>query len=110
MRVSSGRRLRPRRRRGSNLQQVGNESFQWDGPDPVAVDIFQVADALPKAMRKLIHEYGFVIVVAMIQDGYNDPDELEFLLMHWRDRRQREWLETDYLLARSYSRLLPTAR
>jgi hypothetical protein len=54
-------------------------------------------DRMPKKMRALVHEYGYVIVNAMIDDGYNDPTELADLLTTWRSRRQEAWLLTDYV-------------
>jgi hypothetical protein len=54
-------------------------------------------DRMPKKMRALVHEYGYVIVNAMIDDGYNDPTALEDLLVTWRSRRQEAWLLTDYV-------------
>lgn len=58
-------------------------------------------DAMPKPMRALVREYGYKIVRAMINDGYNDPFELAELLLVWRERRQNEWLETMYFTRKS---------
>jgi hypothetical protein len=58
-------------------------------------------DRMPKKMRALVHEYGYVIVNAMIDDGYNDPTELADLLTTWRSRRQEQWLETNYITRRT---------
>ena len=60
--------------------------------------------SMSKPMRMLVHEYGYVIVSAMIDDGYNDPFELFDLLDTWRSRRQEEWLNTNFKLARNPSR------
>lgn len=54
-------------------------------------------DRMPKAMRALVREYGYVIVNAMIQEGYRDPFELADLLETWRARRQEEWLSTNFI-------------
>jgi hypothetical protein len=58
-------------------------------------------DRMPKKMRALVHEYGYVIVSAMIDEGYRDPTELEDLLITWRCRRQEQWLETNYITRRT---------
>jgi len=68
-------------------------------PNQNSADLMARADALPKAYRDLIHEFGFVIVTAILDDcdgSWPPPDELEFQLEMWRHRRQQEWLATDY--------------
>jgi hypothetical protein len=57
-------------------------------------------DRMPKGFRALVHEYGAVIVDKMMADGYSDPDELRTVLEGWRERRQDQWLKTDYLIPR----------
>jgi hypothetical protein len=57
-------------------------------------------DRMPQGFRALVHEYGAVIVDKMMADGYSDPDELRAVLEGWRERRQDEWLRTDYLIRR----------
>ena len=54
-------------------------------------------DGLSRHMRALVHEYGITIVAAMIDDGYTEPSELWMLLQGWRERRQEQWLATDYV-------------
>lgn len=71
-----------------------------DEPHPHSAEIMAAVDSLPPPMRQLVYEYGFKIVDAMIEDGYTDPFELADLLETWRERRQAEWLRTDYLKRR----------
>jgi hypothetical protein len=47
--------------------------------------------------RALMHEFGFVIVAKMLDEGYRNAaaarDELEI----WRARQQERWLRTDFV-------------
>jgi hypothetical protein len=55
-------------------------------------------DALPPQYRRLVYEYGYKIVTALLDDCEGEwpaPDDLEFDLMMWRERRQNEWLASD---------------
>jgi hypothetical protein len=75
-------------------------------PDPNARANMRAVDRLSPAFRDLVHEFGLVIVAGMINDGYDDPVELRRALETWRDRRQSEWLMTDYITnktAKSFS-------
>lgn len=54
--------------------------------------VMAAIDKLSPAMRMLVHEFGFVIVRDMINDGYRDPVALRGLLEGWRARRQAELL------------------
>lgn len=58
-------------------------------------------DSLSAPMRALANEYGAVIVLAMINDGYNRPAELRRLLEIRRQRRQDEWLATDFVTVKT---------
>ena len=69
-------------------------------PDPNARANMRAVDSLKPVFRDLVHEFGLVIVAGMINDGYDDPVELRRALETWRERRQSEWLATDYLNAR----------
>ena len=60
-----------------------------------------VIDAMPAAFRDLVHEYGFTIVTAMIEDGARNPDVLRADLETWRRRRQEQWLATDFPIDRA---------
>lgn len=66
-------------------------------PNPSSVAIMSTIDLMPMPMRMLVYEYGFSIVWAMVNDGYNDPGELRSLLEMRRQRKQAEWLATDYV-------------
>lgn len=55
--------------------------------------IMTAIDKMKPAMRALVHEYGFVIVRDMINDGYRDPVALRPLLETWRQRRQEALLK-----------------
>jgi hypothetical protein len=54
-------------------------------------------DALSAPLRALANEYGAAIVLAMLNDGYDDPAELRALLELRRRRKQDEWLATDFI-------------
>lgn len=58
-------------------------------------------DLMPLAMRLLVYEFGFKIVWAMNDEGYNDPVELRSLLETRRQRMQAAWLSTDYITPRT---------
>jgi hypothetical protein len=69
-------------------------------PDPDSARVMSRIDRMPKGFRALVHEFGFNIVAAMMDDGYDDPSQLRTVLEGWRDRRQAEWLATNYLIPR----------
>jgi hypothetical protein len=74
--------------------------------DPNARANMRAVDKLSPAFRDLVHEFGLVIVAGMINDGYDNPAELRLVLETWRERRQSEWLMTDYITkktAKSFS-------
>lgn len=62
------------------------------GPDPNAVAVMAAVDALPKAFRKLVHEYGARIVTDTYTAGTTSPREAQKQLEIWRDRRQEAFL------------------
>lgn len=70
-------------------------------PDPHSFELMQSIDRLSKPMRDLVREYGHMIVSAMIDDGYRNARELKPLLETWRERRQEQWLDTQYFTSRS---------
>lgn len=57
-------------------------------------------DAMPPDWRALAYEYGLKIVHAMYCEG-GGIDAVRSDLEEWRERRQRDWLRTDYLVPRS---------
>jgi hypothetical protein len=59
-------------------------------------------DALSPAFRALVHDFGAQIVSRMIGDGYENAAELRGVLETWRERRQEEWLRTDYIALRPH--------
>lgn len=69
-------------------------------PNPDSVAVMSTIDLLPLSMRLLVYEFGFKIVTAMIDDGYDDPVELRSLLETRRERMQEAWLATDYVRPR----------
>lgn len=69
-------------------------------PDPNSVMIMRAVDRLSPAMRVLVREFGFTIVASMIDEGYTNACDLRPLLETWRERRQEEWLATDYLISK----------
>jgi hypothetical protein len=66
-------------------------------PDPNSAALMAAIDGMPKGMRDLVREFGLVIVQAMIEDGYHNAKELRPLLVGWRQRRQEQWLATDFV-------------
>jgi hypothetical protein len=69
-------------------------------PDPDSLRVMSVIDRMPQGFRALVHEFGAIIVDRMMADGYDDADALRPVLEGWRERRQAEWLATDYLISR----------
>ncbi len=69
-------------------------------PDTNSLRVMSAIDRMPKGFRALVHEFGAVIVIKMMADGYSDANELRTVLEGWRERRQDEWLRTDYLIRR----------
>lgn len=69
-------------------------------PDPDSTRVMSQIDRMSQGFRALVHEFGFTIVDAMMNDGYDDPGELRNVLESWRDRRQAEWLATNYIVPR----------
>jgi hypothetical protein len=69
-------------------------------PDPNSLRVMSAIDAMPPEFRALVREFGFVIVDRMMADGYSNPDELRTVLEGWRERRQDEWLATNYIVSR----------
>ena len=65
--------------------------------NPDSVAIMRQIDKMSKPMRALVREYGFRIVRDMIAEGCRDPFQLAELLEVWRERRQQQWLETNYV-------------
>lgn len=62
--------------------------------------LMEQIDDLDPGVCALLNEYGTNIVGAMLADGYNTVDQLELPLRSWRDRRQSEWLQTNYITPR----------
>jgi hypothetical protein len=69
-------------------------------PDPNSIRVMSAIDRMPKGFRALVHEFGAVIVDKMMADGYSDPAALRTILEGWRERRQDQWLKTDYAISR----------
>jgi hypothetical protein len=66
--------------------------------DPRSIEVMRTMDErVTPEWRSLMHEYGFVIVAKMLDEGYRNAaaarDELEI----WRDRQQERWLRTDFV-------------
>ena len=64
-----------------------------------------VIDRMSKPMRGLVHEFGYVIVAQMRAEGYMDAKALRPILEGWRRRRQDEWLQTNYVQARTIANI-----
>lgn len=54
-------------------------------------DVMRCIDAMTPAQRALVYEYGFVIVLSMINEGYN-ANQLKPLLRQWRKQQQEKLL------------------
>lgn len=93
------RRRRPLPRSIPSNEYDPFEEYDAAQPNPDSVQVMRIIDRFGKRWRKLIYEYGFVIVTKMRQD-WPDIDDAEFQLEQWRAKRQAQWLATDYLLQR----------
>lgn len=60
-------------------------------------------DRMPRRCRALVHEYGLVIVSNLLAEavGHVNPDDLAWELETWRERRQEQWLATDFITPRT---------
>jgi hypothetical protein len=60
-------------------------------------------DKLSKPFRMLVHEFGLLIVLALIDDadGKLNPLDVFDQLVVWRERKQEQWLKTDYITERT---------
>ena len=65
--------------------------------DPDSAKIMAVVDAMAPQFRSLVHEFGVVIVSRMQAEGYDDANVLRNVLETWRERRQDQWLKTDWI-------------
>lgn len=75
----------------------------WDDDDEVApssAEIMAQIDAMPKAWRALVYEFGFLIVRDM-RDDVDSVRDARTALSAWRQHRQREWLATNYIVPAS---------
>lgn len=70
-------------------------------PNENSVLIMSAIDRMPAAFRELVREFGFAIVSEMMAEGYDNAAELRDVLVGWRERRQEQWLSTDYVTRRS---------
>lgn len=69
-------------------------------PDPNSVIVMSHIDRMSPGMRALVREFGYVIVSEMMNEGYYDADDLRPVLETWRERRQEQWLATNYVVPR----------
>jgi hypothetical protein len=69
-------------------------------PDPNSVLVMSAIDGMRPEMRALVREFGFTIVADMISEGYTTAKELRPVLETWRERRQEQWLATNYIVPR----------
>jgi hypothetical protein len=54
----------------------------------MSIEVMRPIDDLRPGFRALVHEYGAVIVLKMIAEGYDRPEDLRPVLETWRERRQ----------------------
>ena len=59
-------------------------------PDPDAVEIMAQVDAMPKAWRLLVYEFGLVIVRAHREERYSADNAFMSLMMR-QERKQLEY-------------------
>lgn len=64
--------------------------------DPDSARVMAAVDGMRPEFRSLVHEFGVVIVSRMVAEGYDDADALKDVLETWRERRQDQWLKTDF--------------
>lgn len=69
-------------------------------PDPNSVVVMRAVDGMRPQMRALVREFGFTIVAQMMDEGYRNAKELRPVLETWRERRQEQWLATNYVVPR----------
>lgn len=74
----------------------------WIG-DPDCVEMMQAVDALPRKWRALVYEHGALVVLEMYDDGNGPFDAFtaEVMLEQRREKRQREWLATNFITPRA---------
>lgn len=72
-------------------------------PDPDSVAIMAHIDRMKPWMRALVREYGYAIIRDLLAEADNayDPFQLADQLQTWRERRQEQWLATNYITTRS---------
>lgn len=70
----------------------------WIG-DPECIEMMQAVDAMPRAWRALVHEYGGGIVRNLREDGL-DVLMAEVTLEQRREKRQAELLAQDHITPR----------
>lgn len=80
--------------------------IDWSGghnedmpPNPASVDVMHQIDRMPAWRRLLVYEFGYVVVM-QTSDHFRDARSQAQFLANWRAERQRDWLATDYILAR----------
>lgn len=78
-------------------------------PNPDSVELMAQIDELPAEVREMIYEFGFAIVAALINQGVNDPDRMDELLHNWRERRQAQWLATNYITPKTIQSIVNAA-
>lgn len=78
-------------------------------PNPDSVELMAQIDALPPEVREMVYEFGFAIVAALIGDGVHDPGRMEELLHNWRERRQAQWLATNYITPKTIQSIVNAA-
>lgn len=69
-------------------------------PNPNSCAIMATVDDLAKEQRELVYEYGLTIVAGLIEEGCSESEQLAEVLAIWRERRQAQWLATDYIKPR----------
>lgn len=83
-----------------DFEEYEEIDFDDDLPDPACAEIMAAVDAMPKAWRMLVYEYGYQIVSAMRAE-YRDPNTVCTILQVRNRARQDEWLATDFITPRS---------
>lgn len=74
-------------------------------PDPDSVAMMNHIDGMKPWLRALVREYGYMIIrdVLAEAEGPLDPFVLADQLQTWRERRQEQWLNTNFVTSRSAS-------
>lgn len=79
------------------VEMCNGELVTPDQAQAICQAVMAPVDALSAPFRKLVHEYGRNVTLALVESGVKDAAEAEFQLRSNRWQRQEQWLRTDYI-------------